>query len=113
MRTVLVVDDDPLVLNLTADTLRDLGCEVHTVASGAEALAKVKANRTITVLITDVNMPGVGGYELAERVKRERDDVKIILISGAETEGNGLPLVRKPLMDRELVRVMKDIDAMC
>jgi two-component system, cell cycle response regulator CpdR len=112
-RTVLVVDDEPLVLNLTASMLKELGCEVETAASGAEALAKLKANESIAVLITDINMPGVSGYELAQQAKRERSDMKIILLSGAETESRGLPLIRKPVRDHDLARVMRQIDGIC
>ena len=63
-RTVLVVDDDPLVLDVTAEMLQDLGCNVVTAASGAEALAKLADHRHIAILITDVNMPEMNGHEL-------------------------------------------------
>jgi hypothetical protein len=46
-RTVLVVDDDPLVLEVTADMLKDLGCEVVTAASGMDARA-FRKTRTST-----------------------------------------------------------------
>jgi CheY-like chemotaxis protein len=60
-RTVLVVDDDPLVLEVTAD----LGCEVVTAASGMDALERLSENANIEILVTDLNMPGMNGYELA------------------------------------------------
>jgi two-component system, cell cycle response regulator CpdR len=113
MRTVLVVDDEPLVLDVTASILKDFGCEVETATSGAEALAKLKANEAIGLLITDINMPGVSGYELAARAKQNRAGVKIILLSGAETEARGLPFIRKPVRDHDLARVMKQIGGMC
>ena len=56
-RTVLVVDDDPLVLEVTADMLKDLGCEVVTAASGMDALERLSENANVDVLITDLNMP--------------------------------------------------------
>src|ERR1700731_4714548 len=102
MRTVLVVDDDPLVLGVTASMLEDLGCRVETASSTDQALDKLESNGAIEVLITDINMPGVGGYELAERTKRIRADVRIILLSGRESEGRGLPLIRKPFLDTDL-----------
>ena len=66
---VLIVDDEPLILEMTAAMVEDMGCEVVTAGSGAEALDKIAAER-IDVLITDINMPGIDGYELADRAKR-------------------------------------------
>ena len=101
MRTVLVVDDDPMVLELTAGMLEDLGCDVLVASSPTEALAKLGANPKIEILITDVNMPGLAGYELAERAKRMRPGLQAILLSGRETEGRGLPLIRKPFLETD------------
>jgi CheY-like chemotaxis protein len=58
------------------------------------------------VLITDINMPGMGGYELAERAKLVRNDLQVILLSGRESDGRGLPLIRKPFLEADLKRVM-------
>ncbi len=56
---VLVVDDEVLVVLLTASWLEDLGCDVETALDGIEALAKLGSDQHIEVLITDVNMPGI------------------------------------------------------
>ena len=47
--------------------LEDLGCEVITAASGNDALEKLSGDRRIEILITDINMPGMDGYQLAEK----------------------------------------------
>jgi CheY-like chemotaxis protein len=65
-RHVLVVDDEPLILELTASMLEDLGCEVVTAGCGVDALAKLNADTRIEILITDIKMPGLDGYELAD-----------------------------------------------
>jgi two-component system, cell cycle response regulator CpdR len=62
-RVVLVVDDDPLVLKVTATMLQDLGCEVVTATGANEALDKLCTDRRIEVLNTDINMPGMDGHE--------------------------------------------------
>ena len=54
---MLVVDDEPLVLILTALMLEDLGCEVTTANSGEEALEKLVHERRIEILMTDIDMP--------------------------------------------------------
>jgi CheY-like chemotaxis protein len=112
-RTALVVDDEPLILDLIADMLGDLGCEVITAAEGAEALSKLKGDDRIDLLITDISMPGLNGYEVAEAAKRVRPGLHIILVSGRDTEGHGFPLLRKPFMQEDLARVMSRTTGLC
>jgi CheY-like chemotaxis protein len=88
-RVVLVVDDEPLVLEVTETMLKDLGCEVVTAPGANEALEKLSTDRRIEVLITDINMPGMDGYELARAAVRMRKRLKVIVLSGRETEGCG------------------------
>ena len=106
-RTVLVVDDEPPVLDVTAAMLEDLGCEVVTAADAFEALAKLAANQAIEILITDINMPGMNGYELAERTRQTREGLHVIVLSGRETDGRGFPIIRKPFLRQDLLRTMK------
>ena len=61
-RSVLLVDDEALILEGTADMLTSLGCEVIMAGNGTEALAKLKADDCIEILMTDINMPGLGGF---------------------------------------------------
>jgi two-component system, cell cycle response regulator CpdR len=63
-RVVLVVDDDPAVLEVIANMLEDLGCEVISSTNGTDALALLAKDRRVEILITDINMPGIAGYEL-------------------------------------------------
>jgi two-component system cell cycle response regulator CpdR len=105
-RIALVVDDDPAVLELLAEMLEELGCEVITQQDAAEALTVLGEDQRIEILLTDINMPGIAGYELAEQAKRLRPRVKPI--SGRETEGYGYPLLRKPLLQSDLARVIKE-----
>ena len=55
-RVVLLVDDDPLVLDVAASMLEDIGCEVVTAAGGADALEKLSIDERSEILITDVNI---------------------------------------------------------
>jgi two-component system, cell cycle response regulator CpdR len=88
----LVVDDHPAVLELLAEMLVELGCEVITQQDSAAALAVLAQDQRIGLLLTDINMPGIAGHELAKQAKRLRPGVKPILISGRETHGHGFPL---------------------
>lgn len=112
-RVVLVVDDEPLVLNLTASVLEELGCVVIEAHNGTEALEQLAANKQIEILLTDINMPGMGGYELAEKAKRVRTGLQVILLSGGQTNSRGYPLVRKPFVQQDLVRAMEQITGLC
>jgi predicted DNA-binding ribbon-helix-helix protein len=58
-RRVLVVDDDPLLVGLTAEMLAELGCDVRTARSGIEALDRLAGDQKIEILITDIDMPGM------------------------------------------------------
>jgi two-component system, cell cycle response regulator CpdR len=92
-KAVLVVDDEPL--NNGGDARR-AGCEVLTAATGSEARTTIAQELHIAILITDINMPGMGGYELADRATRVRNGLQVILLSGRESAGHGFPLIRKP-----------------
>ncbi len=112
-RLVLIVDDEALVREVIASMLEDLGCEVITAASGDDALKKLSSDRRVEILITDVNMPGMDGYELAEVATRMRAQLKVILLSGREQDGSGFPLVRKPFLKQDLQRVMARHTGVC
>ena len=105
--TVLIVDDDPGVLDVIASMLEDIGCNVITANSGAEALDKLRRVEEISILITDINMPGMDGHELAERATRLRPGLKVLQLSGRERRRDAFPMIRKPFSEDELVRVMQ------
>jgi len=67
MRVALVVDDDPAVLELLAEMLAELGCEVITLQDSAAALAALAQDQRIELLLTDINMPGLQGMNLRNR----------------------------------------------
>ncbi len=69
-RRILVVDDDEDVANSTALLLKTLGYEVHTVYGGAAAIEAALAHRPEIILL-DVGMPGMDGYEVARRLRQE------------------------------------------
>jgi CheY-like chemotaxis protein len=112
-RTVLVVDDEPLVREITASMLLELGCEVKTAGNGKEALKKLAADRRIEILITAVNMPGMNGYDLAEAARRMRIGLAVIVLSGRETDTHGYPLIQKPFVTDDLKEVMAQHTGLC
>jgi len=79
--TILVVDDEPALLNLTAEILSQQGYNVLKAKSGKEAL-QLLANHKINLLFSDVIMPDMDGYQLAEIVSETYPATKIQLASG-------------------------------
>ena len=106
--TVLLVDDDPDVLDVLASMLEDFGCRVVRARSGPDALGALQDDESISILITDINMPDMDGHELAERARRIRPGVTMIQVSGREPRRGGLPLLRKPFTEDDLARVMQE-----
>ena len=78
--SVLVVDDEPTVLVAAVEAVEELGCSVTACSDGQEALQQL-SERTFDVMLTDVQMPGVGGLRLLRAV-RERDlDLPVVLMT--------------------------------
>jgi two-component system cell cycle sensor histidine kinase/response regulator CckA len=82
-KTVLVVDDDPLLRALTSQILTGGGYHVLTARNSGEALQISRAIPAgIDLVVTDVEMPGLQGPELARRLMAAHPEVKVLLVSG-------------------------------
>lgn len=79
---ILIVDDDPEVREILAETLLEFGYGVVQAASGEEALPILGARQDIDLVITDVRMPGMSGLELVEHARAFSPSLRVILISG-------------------------------
>lgn len=112
-RVVLVVDDEPLVLEMTASMVEELGCEVVTANGGKEALKTLHADPRIEILITDINMPDVNGRALAAVAVLIRRGLKVILLSGEERGTGEYPLIRKPFLREDLRSAMARYTGLC
>lgn len=82
-RTILVVDDDVHVLKLVAGFLRDSGHNILTAENAAAALALAKTHEgSIHLLLSDFEMPEMGGIELATALTLARPEIKVLMMSG-------------------------------
>jgi signal transduction histidine kinase/CheY-like chemotaxis protein len=115
--TVLLVEDEPALRVLAAESLRKLGYNVLQAANGLEALAV--ADRYIGhigIVVTDVVMPRLGGPELVARLREKRDGFSVIFMSGY-TEVAALEnakighavLLNKPFSTEVLARKIRDV----
>ncbi|MGY2051007.1 MHYT domain-containing protein [Methylobacterium sp. JK268] len=113
--TVLVVDDDPLVLENTAAMLEDLGHRVIAARSGEEALGLVARAGHLDLVLTDQAMPGMTGLQLVERIRTLRPEIGTILASGyAEIPSGASPAVTrlaKPFDQAGLARTIRAVAA--
>ncbi|MEG3153547.1 ATP-binding protein [Sphingomonas sp. RB1R13] len=104
--TILLVDDEELVRNGTADMLRDIGYEVLAAASGAEALMLLRSGTEINLLVTDYLMPGMNGVDLVQAAGSVVPGLPALLITGysniASGPGAALPRLAKPFRQVDL-----------
>ncbi|MCU0117822.1 PAS domain S-box protein [Pseudomonas sp. B2M1-30] len=108
--SVLVVDDDSLVLTSTTLLLEDLGHRVVSAVSGAQALALFDEGEVIDLMITDMAMPQMSGAQLAHAVRLLKPDLPIILATGYAERLEGfaaeLPRLPKPFTQLNLAAII-------
>ncbi len=80
-RTLLLVDDSAFFRNMLSPVLKAAGYEVTAVPGGREALAMLKKGRRFDALVTDIDMPDMDGFALAEAVRGEREFGEIPMIA--------------------------------
>ncbi len=109
--TVLVVDDDGLVLMNTAAMLEDLGHIVLEASSGSEALGLLKRSKAVDLVITDQAMPGMSGVQLAGAIRAQWPGTAVLVATGyAELPaGADLPRLNKPFLQDTLARAITDV----
>ena len=85
---VLVVDDDPVTVELLQEFLSAKGYEVITAGDGAEGLRRVKEERPHLILL-DVQMPKMDGLEVLRRLREIDKEVSVIMVTGVNEEAIG------------------------
>jgi CheY-like chemotaxis protein len=80
--TVFAVDDEATVLDLLVDVLNEMGFETLTAPDGYSALNLLAQAGPVDLLVTDVRMPGMTGWDLAKRVRQQRPGLKVLFITG-------------------------------
>ena len=94
--TVLLIDDEELILNLGQVMLARLGYEVLTAENGRRGLAIFKENQAdIHLIILDMIMPGMSGGEVFDRLRAIDPDVKVLLSSGYSLDGQAAAILER------------------
>jgi CheY-like chemotaxis protein len=102
--SVLVVDDEPGVRELYADALADCGHHVAVAADGAAALDRLRSEPVPCVVLTDVRMPHLDGWDLAREVARDPQlsSVPVVVLTGDRILSFTSPARDKPFDQAEL-----------
>jgi signal transduction histidine kinase len=115
---VLLVEDEPQVLQFASSQLVGLGYEVTAVSSGVDALDLLAKGLPVDLLFTDVVLPkGISGVELARRAKDLKPNLKVLLTSGYSEDAfahhgrpeEGTRLLRKPYRRQDLARALREV----
>ncbi len=113
---VLVVDDDPAILDVVKRALEREGLEVATAGSGREALAWINDHGLPHLAVVDIKMPGMDGLELSRRMQLS-SDVPVVLLTAVDDEHTVVDAfeklaedyVTKPFNPRELAARVKRV----
>ena len=117
-KTVLVVEDEPILLNVFTRMLKNLGYRVLATDSPEHALRLATQNvGTINVLLTDVVMPRMNGHDLAKELTSLCPDVKCLYMSGCSVDAItdldvaslGIPFISKPFSPHTLAEKLREL----
>jgi CheY-like chemotaxis protein len=116
--TILLIDDEDIVIDIGGQILERLGYRAVTARSGKEAIEIYLANKNqINMVILDVIMPDMGGGETYDRLKKINPDIKVLLSSGYSINGQASEImnrgcngfIQKPFNMEQLSMKIRDI----
>jgi DNA-binding NtrC family response regulator len=115
-KLVLVVEDEPLLLLMAGDIVDDAGLEAILVPNADEAIRILEARNDISIVFTDVRMPGsMDGIRLAAAVRNRWPPIKLVVVSGHLTADGDLPhgarFFRKPYASDQIVSALRQLVA--
>ena len=115
---ILLVDDEAMILDVSAQMLKRFGYSVIEVRSGKEAIEAYKENKAkIDMVILDIVMPDIGAAEIYDKLKEFDRNVKILLSSGYSIEGKAAEImergckgfIQKPFNMEQLSKKIREI----
>jgi CheY-like chemotaxis protein len=115
-KVILCVDDNEQELSVLKFTLATNGYRVLAASNGQEAIAVFSATPQIDLILADTNMPQMSGFQLAERLKRMRSHVPLLLLADGQAAGGEIHvadavMARKGCSSLELLERVKVMSA--
>jgi signal transduction histidine kinase len=115
--TILLVEDEQRLRELTSVGLRELGYTVHEAANGGEALKLIDSLPTLHCLFTDIVMPDMTGRQLADEALKRRPGLKVLYTTGYTRNAvvhngvldHGVNFIAKPFMLQDLARKLRAV----
>jgi len=110
---ILLVDNEPLIRAVLAEVLRQSGFDVRTASSGVEAVEMARQTPPSLVLM-DVQMPGLSGWDTLERLHETMRALPVLLMSGADFHDEALRrgaagFISKPYRPVDVVRDVREV----
>jgi CheY-like chemotaxis protein len=114
---ILVVEDDADVRGYVVETLTELGYDVLEADGGAQALQLIQQHKTVSLLLTDVVMPGKNGRKLAEEARALSPSLRVLYMTGYSRNAivhqgrldPGVELIQKPLTTEHLAAAVRKV----
>lgn len=114
-KSILIVDDNPNMSSLLSEMLEVFDYTSERASDGGEALKKLEEN-DFSMVISDVRMPNMTGFELLEQVKNKYPKIPVVIISGyvvndETTEGGAKPdgFLSKPFMMSDIEKLLNTL----
>ncbi|MBW2107706.1 MAG: response regulator [Deltaproteobacteria bacterium] len=116
--SILLVDDEDMILEVGEEILREMGYKVFLARSGKEAVEVYKAHKgDIDMVILDMIMPDMGGGEAYDKMKEVNPEVRVLLSSGYSVEGEASEIlargcngfIQKPFSAKQLSRTIRQV----
>jgi CheY-like chemotaxis protein len=116
--TILVVEDEKTVCEITVKILSDCGYNIIMTKNGEEALALWEKNKNqVDLLLTDIVLPGISGLKLAQRLLASKPELKVIYMSGYSEDviahygslDNDISLIQKPFTSMILTKKVREV----
>lgn len=98
-QSILVVDDEELIVDLLSDFFKGLGYQVSEAFSAEEAIEKLNNGNIFNLVLSDINLPGKSGIELLKIIRETKYDLPVVLLTGLKTIDNAISAVKSGATD--------------
>ena len=99
LQSILVVDDEELIVDLLGDFFKELGYQVTIAFSAEEAIEKLNNGQAFNLVLSDINLPGKSGIDLLKIIREIKNDLPVVLLTGLKTIDNAISAIKSGASD--------------